>query len=298
MTTRTAPALGLVCLSSDRSIRYRTITRTRLFSLPAEEQTSALRSIYDENAATLDRAIDYCRERNIGMYRIPSGIFPSSEDGEGSRILDSMAPRLKEIGERAIHSHLRLVMHPDQFVVLSSESDAVVRNSVGILIHQARVMDLLAQPLSPWAAIQIHGGKGGRSTALVQVLATLPDPVRTRLALENDEYAYSAREILAICRASGVPMVFDAHHHIVHENLGSYEDPSVHEMTLEAGDTWPDRDWQIVHISNGRESFGDPCHSDLIHTLPGAFHDVPWIEVEAKSKELAIAEIQQVQAWN
>ena len=83
-------------------------------------------------------------------------------------------------------------------------------------------------------------------------------------------------------------MVFDAHHHVVHEKLDSYDDPSVGEMLALARETWPVPAWQMVHISNGRESFNDPRHSDLITDMPPAYRAAPWIEVEAKLKEVAI----------
>jgi UV DNA damage endonuclease len=187
---------------------------------------------------------------------------------------------------------LRLVMHPDQFVVLSSDDANVIANSVGILRHHARVLDLLQQPRSPWAAIEIHGGKGDRADTLVRVIAELPEEVRARLALENDEYAYSAAEILDVCRRAGVPMVFDAHHHVVHESLDSYDDPSIAKYVAAARETWPDPTWQMVHISNGRDAFADAKHADYITVMPSAFRDVPWIEVEAKQKELAIERLQ------
>ena len=39
---------------------------------------------------------------------------------------------------------------------------------------------------------------------------------------------------------------------------------------------------------NGKEFFADPRHSDLIADMPNCYYDAPWIEVEAKFKELAI----------
>jgi UV DNA damage endonuclease len=47
-------------------------------------------------------------------------------------------------------------------------------------------------------------------------------------------------------------------------------------------------EWQLVHISNGRTAFNDRHHSDLITAMPSAYARAPWIEVEAKHKELAI----------
>jgi len=123
------------------------------------------------------------------------------------------------------------------------------------------------------------------------VIRNLPEAIRSRLALENDEHTYSAWEIFDVCRAAGVPMVFDAHHHVCHEGLTSYDDPSVAEMVAAARTTWPVTEWQLVHISNGRDSFADPHHSDLITTMPAGYRHVPWIEVEAKHKELVIAKL-------
>lgn len=269
-------------------VRYRTITRTRLRGLDQRLQVSTLRDIYRDNAGRLARAVDFCARRNIYLYRIPSGLFPQSEEPPGYELVDELAPLLTTIGERAESQGIRLVMHPDQFVVLSSESPKVVANSITILEHHARILDLLQQPRSAWTAIQIHGGKGGRGEHLVRVIKKLPEAIRSRIALENDESAYGASEILEVCKAAGVPMVFDAHHHVVHEGLASYDDPSVEEMTRAAAATWPDPEWQLVHISNGRDSFSDPKHADFIETMPAAYREVPWIEVEAKSKEEAV----------
>jgi UV DNA damage endonuclease len=164
----------------------------------------------------------------------------------------------------------------------------VVDNSIKILQMHADIMDLLAQPRTPWALLEIHGGKAGRAAALVERIGHLPDAIRCRLGLENDEYAYSAAEIHDICLRAGVPMVFDAHHHIVHEKLDSYDDPGVGEMLDKARGTWAVPEHQLVHISNGRTSFNDRQHSDLITTMPASYARAPWIEIEAKSKEEAI----------
>ena len=199
---------------------------------------------------------------------------------------------MRGIGERAAALRVRLVLHPDQFVVLNSESPHVVANSVKIMRTHARVFDLLGQPRSPFAAMILHGGKGGRGRELVEAVKGLPEEVRSRLAFENDEHVYSAREILEVCRAARVPMVFDAHHHVVHEKIETYEHPSVAEMVKAARATWLVPGWQLVHISNGLERFNDRRHSDYVTDVPTAFRRDIWIEVEAKHKELAIEKLQ------
>jgi len=285
------PNLGLVCITVSDAVRYRTITRKRLLLLGADEQKRVLGELYADNLARLNRAIDFCSERGIRLYRMTSALFPFADDAAGEDVLDAMKDDLRRTGERATKSGLRLVLHPDQFVVLSSDSPQVVTNSLKILATHAKVMDYLAQPRSSWAVMNIHGGKGDRSEQLIKAIDNLPDAVRSRLTLENDEYTYSAQEILEVCRRAHVPMVFDVHHHACHENLTSYEDASVAEMLLAARETWPVPEWQLVHVSNGESHFGDRRHSGLITVMPGSFRYAPWIEVEAKHKELAIEKL-------
>ncbi len=285
---RTTPRLGLVCITHSDEVRYKTVTRKRLLQFPEGEQKRRLRELYAANLARLSGALDFCAARGLGLYRMTSNLFPFADDEAGSDVLEEFSDELKRTGARAAELGIRLVLHPDQFVVLSSDSPATVSNSVRILESHARVMDMLGLPRSAWALIEIHGGKGGRADRLVEQIGLLPEAVRTRVAFENDEYTYSAAEILEVCGRAGVPMVFDAHHHVVHEGLDSYDHPSVSEMVEAARETWPNPDWQLVHISNGRESFCDRHHSDLIDKMPAAYRRVPWIEVEAKHKELAI----------
>src|SRR5215217_932931 len=285
------PQLGLVCITASDAVRYRAMTRKRLLQLDEAEQKSALHGLYADNLSRLDNAIDYCHAHGIRLYRLTSALFPFADDPTGDDVLEEFREAIAEKGQRALDLNIRLVLHPDQFVVLSSDSPQVVENSIKILATHARVMDMLKQPRSCWAVIEIHGGKSGRSEQLVRVIGQLPEAIRSRLVLENDEYSYSAAEILEVCRAARVPMVFDAHHHIVHEKLGSYEDPSIAEILRAARETWPVPEWQLVHISNGREFFNDRNHSDLITAMPSAYRNAPWIEVEAKQKELAIEKL-------
>jgi UV DNA damage endonuclease len=221
-----------------------------------------------------------------------SNLFPFSDEAQGAEILDEFTEDLANIGASASEKNLRLVLHPDQFVVLSSDSETVIENSVKILQMHARTMDLLKQPRSEWAVMNIHGGKGDRIDKLVETIEKLPEEIRSRLTFENDEYAYSSAQILEVCRRAQVPFVFDAHHHVCRENLEDYNHPSVAETFWAARETWKNPDNQMVHISNGREKFGDRAHSDLITTMPEVFRFAPWIEVEAKHKEIAIAKLQ------
>jgi len=287
------PKLGLVCITTSDAVRFRTVTRKRLLQNTETEQENILKEIYLHNLQRLNKAWDFCQEHQISLYRLSSELFPFADTPQGENMLHELTEQLAETGRRSIEIGIRVVVHPDQFVVLSSDKPEVIKNSIKILETHALIMDKLTLPRSPWAIMEIHGGKSDRAERLINVIQQLPENIRNRIALENDEYAYSATEILDICKAASIPMVFDAHHHIIHEKLNSYDDSSVSEMLAAARTTWPVSDWQLVHISNGRESFNDRHHSDFITIMPHCYIDAPWIEIEAKLKEQAIAKLEQ-----
>lgn len=280
--------LGLVCITKGDEVRYRTITRTRFRALSRGPRERWMRALYTQNLDTLYHALLYCAEHEISLYRVTSDLFPMNDYVLGKKLIEELAPRMAEFGGRADRMGIRVLIHPDQYVVLSSESEKVVANSIGILEHHARIFDLLGLPRSPWAPIILHGGKGGRNDALMQIIRKLPEPILTRLVLENDERAYGAVEILNICRATGIPMVFDIHHHLVKEKLPGYEHAGISAMLKSARGTWPVADWQIIHISNGEKALHETRHSEEITVLPSAALQAQWIEVEAKGKEQAI----------
>jgi UV DNA damage endonuclease len=286
------PELGLVCISASKTVRFKTITRKRLLQFEIPEQERLLRELYAENLRRLGVAIEFCADNHIQLYRLSSGLFPFADDTVGDAILEEFAAAMSLVGDRVNQLEIRLVLHPDQFVVLNSDRPEVIQNSIKILKTHAHIFDLLGLPRSPWALMNIHGGKGDRVERLIDTIVNLPDNVRLRLTLENDEYTYSAAQMVSICQTAKVAQLFDAHHHVIHEKVESYEHESVRAMLEAARSTWEVPEWQVVHISNGAESFLDQRHSDYITVMPSCYRDAPWIEIEAKQKEFAIQKLQ------
>lgn len=285
------PHLGLVCVTHSDKVRFRTITRTRYLKLSESERNAALRDIYTDNLSRVQKALTFCSVRGIHLYRLSSDLFPFNDDMLGAAILEEMAAELAKVGQRAAELNLRLVLHPDQFVVLNSDNPQIIETSIMLLERFTRMLDLMQLPQTAYTTMMIHGGKGDRAERLIDVVKKLPESIRDRLAFENDENSYSAEKILEICRAAHVPMVLDAHHDVCNQKMDSYDDPRIVEMVCKARETWPKPEWQLVHLSNGKEFFNDRRHSDMISVVPNSYFEVPWVEVEAKAKEEAIAQI-------
>lgn len=287
-----SPELGLVCISFSTEIRYRVITRTRYLALQERERERVLADIYGDNIETFERALLFCKQRQIRLYRMPSSIFPFADTPEGLSVLKTFTEKLSKIGNIAHELGIRIVAHPDQFVVLSSDSQEIIDNSITVLQMHADIFDMTGLSRTPYNAIIIHGGKRGNEKVLKRTINRLPEPIRSRLTLENDEISYPSNTILSICCETGLSMVFDAHHHLIMEKCKDYTDPSIREAMESARGTWhPNEEWQLVHISNGTTGLHDRRHSDFIDVMPECFADVGWIEVEARGKEEAIERI-------
>jgi UV DNA damage endonuclease len=286
------PILGLVCLTSPTAaksdrISYRTITRTALEKLPAIDRPTKLAEIYAANALMLQSAIEFCHRRKIGMYRMSSSAFPFADRAEYQHLLPT--PELAAAGRLAAKYKIRLLSHPDQFCVLSSDKPAVIQNSVDMLTLEARVFDLIGLPRSHWAPINVHIGRKGPEalSTITAVIRDLAPGIRARLSLENDEYKQDWEQTQGVCEATGTAMLFDYHHELVAKQYSSYDHLALEQCRRAAAKTWTNPDWAVCHLSNGATGLHDRAHHDLISQVPD-LTNVRWLEVEAKGKERAI----------
>lgn len=288
------PRLGLCCQFAREPIKFRTTTATALLGMPKRARFAKLADICMHNADSLMAALRYCVDHGIGSFRIASPILPVVTHPKARYSLgdlpngDAILARFRECGEFARTSGIRTGFHPDQFVVLNSPEPRVVEHAVADLESQAM--------LASWTnadTVNIHGGGayGDKPAALARFarnLSLLSDRARSLLTVENDDKVFTPSDLLPLCRAEGVPLVYDAHHHrCLADGL------SIEEATEAACGTWGRRE-PLFHISsplNGWKGGHPERHHDFIDP-----RDFPkaWIsrrltvEVEAKAKELAV----------
>ena len=299
MVKRRAPPalrLGLCCQFAREPIKFRTTTATAMLRLPRSEQLARIADLCRLNADALLASLGFCTRQGIGAFRINSQILPlkthpqagyeMSELPRGGEIVE----RFRECGAFARKHGLRLSFHPDQFVVLNSPNPKTLAHSLAELDYQAEVAEWVGAD-----SINLHGGGAyGDKIAALRTLRenidSLPAPVRSRLTLENDHTVFTPSDLLPVCADTGVPLVYDVHHHrCLPDKL------SVEVATQRAVTTW-NRE-PLFHVSSPLEGWRGPRparHHDYIDT--GDFPEV-WktmsltVEVEAKAKELAVLKL-------
>jgi UV DNA damage endonuclease len=288
--------LGLCCLFARAPIKFRTTTATAMLRLGQRGRLARLAELCQHNAGALMASLEFCARHGIGAFRVNSQILPVkthpiagyevNELPGSAAIIESF----RGCGAIARAHDLRLSFHPDQFVVLNSPNKDTVARSLDELNYQAEVAEWVGAD-----TINIHGGgaygdKPSALQALCRTIGRLPEPVRSRLTLENDDKVYTPLDLLPVCADTGVPLVYDVHHHrCLPDGL------SIEDATEQAWATW-NRE-PLFHISSPIEGWRGPKparHHDYIdpRDFPNAWRNrALTVEVEAKAKELAVLKL-------
>jgi UV DNA damage endonuclease len=287
---------GLCCIFRKEPIKFRRTTAKYLLSLSRNQQLKYLAEICLHNAQALHKALRYCRDHDIKDFRINSQILPLKTHPdmgysmENLPFHDQIIQTFKDCGRFCKKHDIRTTFHPDQFILLSSPSNEVVQRSIADLIYQAEVAQWVNTDV-----INIHGGGayGNKSASLNRFrkrIEQLPEAVRFRLTLENDDRIYTPEDLLPVCRDAGIPLVYDVHHHRCLPDGSRVE--TITELAIGTWNREP-----LFHLSSPKDGWesGNPRnHHDYIDVddFPSCWMNLDiTVEVEAKAKELAVLKL-------
>jgi len=280
----------------EQPIKFATTTATSAARLPREERLRKLSRLCLQNADALQAALRYCADHDIGCFRINSQILPLKTHPDcGYQVTElpdgaEIVKRFQQCGEFARKHRLRTCFHPDQFVVLNSPRADVVEKSLLELEYQGEVAVWIGADVVNIHAGGAFGDKRMALEAFARSLDRLSPHVRARLTVENDDKLFAPRNLLPVCRAAGVPLVYDVHHHRCNA-----DGMSIEEATEAAIATW-NRE-PMFHISSPLEGWNGPRperHHDYIDVqdFPDCWRRLKiTVEVEAKAKELAVEKL-------
>ena len=247
-----------------------------------------------QNVRDLVEVIKWNEKNNIKFYRMSSEIFPWMSEYDFTQLPDygKISTLLLGAGNLAKRYNQRLTFHPGPFNVLASPNDNVVQKTIIDLNKHSQIMDMMGLSTTPYNKINIHVGGvyGDKESALqrwVDGFKLLDDNTKSRLTIENDDKqsAYTVRDLMFIHEHTGIPIVFDYHHHTCHPDGMSHKEAL--EMAIS---TWPDGITPIVHVSEPRDEKNFRAHHDYVQNKVDTFgYDVD-IMMEAKAKELAVLE--------
>jgi UV DNA damage endonuclease len=288
---------GYACINTILAEEEVVVNRSMMKKTFLERGRAYASELALKNVCDLEKIIDWNVSNGLGLYRMSSDMFPWMSEYEIHELpdYDAIGDRLRIIGEKARAHQLRLTFHPGPFNVLATRSEEVLRKTIKELRQHGEIMDLLSLPRSPFAKINIHvgGAYGDRRSALERFIRNyylLPEEVASRLTIENDDKPnmFSVADLLAVHEDTGVPVVFDYHHHLFRSG-----DLTTEEAMNLAYETWPSNIPPVVHFSSSRKRYEDPlsldtAHANFIYEPINRFGLRVDIMLEAKGKEQAV----------
>jgi len=256
------------------------------------------------NVRDLKKIIQWNEDHNIKFYRLSSEMFPwaSEYNIEDLPDFENIARIMGEAGDLANKYGQRLTTHPGPFNKLASPKERVVLSTITDLEIHGKMLDLLKQPRTPQAKINIHVGAayGDKPMALGNFnrnFERLSDAVKTRLTCENDDKKslYSTHELYdGVHKKIGVPIVHDLHHHKFCD--GGLDQKDALALAVSTwGDTKP-----VIHYSQSRSieyndtKIRENAHSDTYWKPVNTYGFDVDVMLEAKAKEQALFKMREL----
>lgn len=242
----------------------KTLTFTRYAKLPKKERMDTLKKVTAQNLNHTKRILYYNIAHEIELYRFSSGLVPLATHPEV--MWDFITPfkkDWKELGQLIKKFQIRPSFHPNQFTLFTSTRDEVTDNAVKDMEYHYKMLEAMNGLEKGVINIHIGGAYGDKATSLIRFhenLKKLPDNVKSKMTLENDDKTYNVEETLLVCEKENVPMVLDYHHYMANKGEVALE-----EYLPRIFDTWKQRELvPKVHISSPKTDKEYRSHADFV----------------------------------
>lgn len=248
-----------------------------------------------QNMRDLSEIIRWNVANDICFYRCSSTLVPWNSQFELRELPDyeALETAARRCGELVEEHDLRLTFHPDYWCRLGSDSVATRANSVAAVEYHADWLDLMGLDVSPYHGINVHIGAtyGDRSATgerFRRSLRELSPGARGRLTVENDdtESLWGIDELVGVLDGSGVPALFDYHHHSFTDRGLTYR-----EGFERAASTWggvtPAAHYSEPACLHGADA-RPQAHAEYVAGVPGWLRDRADVMIEANGKERAV----------
>lgn len=226
-----------------------------------------IRKVTKSNLSALEAMVEYNIKNEIKLFRISSDIIPF-----GSHLInkvqwwDEFEEILSRIGKKIVLAGMRVSMHPGQYTVLNATEPKVVQKSIEDLKYHGAFLDALGVDNKNKIILHIggvYGDKERASKTFIRNFTILPETVRNRLVIENDDRSYNVQDVLAISKEISIPVVFDILHHQLNPPMEKVLDL---EWIEACRGTWKSNDGkQKIHYSQQKVEATLGSHSQTIY---------------------------------
>lgn len=225
-----------------------------------------LRKVSIKNLENTLRILKYNKALNIQVYRLTSKLIPLATHPalSGWQYADEFSDYFRDIGVFVKQNDFRISAHPDHFTLLNSPLEKVTEAAMADLDYHVRLFEAMGlEDYRYKLVLHVGGVYGNKKESLERFCANfvnLPDRIRNRLIIENDDRSYDTFDVLELCQKLKTPMVLDIHHH----NCLCPDFP-VGNVLPDVFYTWKDEQFPpIVHFSSPKSQKDYRSHADMI----------------------------------
>ncbi|MCX7884177.1 MAG: UV DNA damage repair endonuclease UvsE [Caloramator sp.] len=244
-----------------------TVTLTTYNKLASEEaKMYKLKKVTEQNLKNTYRILLYNQAYNIHVYRLTSKLVPLATHPllENWDYVSDFKEEFKKIGDYVKENDFRVSAHPDHYTLINSASTKVLEDSIRDLDYHVKLFEAMGLEDYKYKLVMHVGGlykdKAPSIERFKENFVKLPDRIRKRIMLENDDKSYSAADVLGICKDLKIPMVVDIHHHKCVNKGEKLED-----MLGEIFDTWNGEYFNPkIHFSSPKSEKDFRSHADNI----------------------------------
>lgn len=231
-----------------------------------EAKLYKLRKITRENLNNTLRILRYNKAYDISVYRLTSKLVPLATHPltEGWNYVDDFREEFMQVGDFVKENDIRISAHPDHYTLINSTSEKVLEDSIRDLDYHVKLYEAMGLYDYKYKLVMHIGGVYKNKELSIERFKEnfikLPDRIRKRLILENDDKVYTAKDVLGICKDLKVPMVLDVHHHNCANNGEALED-----MLYDIFKTWDGEYFRPkIHFSSPKTIKEFRSHADDI----------------------------------
>ncbi len=255
--------IGYACINLSIGIP---LNRTCRLANASEEK---LRELIQSNLSGLKQVLQWNRDNNIRLFRISSDTIPfASHLVNKIKWWQDYKDELADIGQFLKDSDIRVYMHPSQIVNINSPKSDVLKSSIEELEWHVRFLDSINLDFANKIVFHVGGVYGNKDEAVerfIKVYNNLPENLKNRLTLENDDRSYNVWDLIQINEYTGIPLVFDNLHHQV-LNTGKPKDKDIEEIMKTFFSTWDKKSGlPDIHYSTQKKNARAGSHSESIN---------------------------------
>jgi UV DNA damage endonuclease len=244
-----------------------TVTVANFSKLPDEDaRMYRLRRIARDNLKNTFRILLYNKALNIKVYRFTSKLIPLATHPLVAHwdYVEDFREEFRQIGDFVKENDFRVSAHPDHYTLINSTSAEVLAESVKDLDYHVKLYEAMGLEDYRYKLVMHVGGlyKDRMSSIerFKENFTKLPERIRKRIMLENDDKSYTAADVLGICKELKIPMVMDIHHHRCVNNGERLEDLLPEVFATWRGDYFNPK----VHFSSPKSDRDFRSHADDI----------------------------------